>query len=78
VEIINELSMESTAQLDVVGSFDEDLDRCVELFEENVPTYVLVRTDDKSTRGTFRYILFCYVPDRANVRKKNVVCIFKS
>jgi len=70
VDIINELTMESTAEIEVGGSLEDDLDRVTELIEENTPAYILARTDEKSTRGTFRYILFCYVPDRANVRKK--------
>jgi len=64
------LTMESTAHVDVAGSLEQDLDRVLELLEENTPTYVLVRTDEKSTRGSFKYILFCFVPDRANVRRK--------
>eukprot|EP01129_Flabellula_baltica_P016511 TRINITY_DN882_c0_g1_i1.p1 TRINITY_DN882_c0_g1~~TRINITY_DN882_c0_g1_i1.p1 ORF type:complete len:326 (+),score=89.91 TRINITY_DN882_c0_g1_i1:455-1432(+) len=70
VEILNELNMESTATLPVQGTLEEDLDRAVELLEENIPTYLLVRTDETSNRGTYRYLLCCYVPDRANVRGK--------
>jgi twinfilin-like protein len=70
VEIINELSMETTGQIEVGGSLLDDLDRVGELIQENVPTYILARSDEKSTRGTYKYILFCFVPDRAGVRGK--------
>ncbi|KAI0636776.1 actin depolymerizing protein [Trametes polyzona] len=48
------------------GTLEEDLDRLVDILEDNVPAYVLARLDDPPTE----WIAIYYVPDSAKVRDK--------
>ncbi|KAH9857081.1 actin depolymerizing protein [Lenzites betulinus] len=48
------------------GTLEQDLDRVVDILEDNVPAYVLVRLDDPPTE----WLAINYVPDSAKVRDK--------
>ena len=48
------------------GTFEEDLDKLVDILEDNVPAYVLIRTDEVQSDWLAVY----YVPDTAKVRDK--------
>ena len=48
------------------GTFEEDLDKLVDILEYNVPAYVLVRLDDPPSQ----WLAVHYVPDSAKVRDK--------
>ncbi|EIW60075.1 actin depolymerizing protein [Trametes versicolor FP-101664 SS1] len=48
------------------GTLEEDLDKLVDILEDNVPAYILVRLDDPPTE----WLAIYYVPDNAKVRDK--------
>ncbi|KAI0831510.1 actin depolymerizing protein [Trametes gibbosa] len=48
------------------GTLEEDLDRLVDILEDDAPAYILVRLDDPPTE----WLAIYYVPDSAKVRDK--------
>ena len=48
------------------GTFEDDLDKLGDILEDNVPAYVLVRTDETQSD----WLAIYYVPDTARVREK--------
>ena len=48
------------------GTFEQDLDKLPDILEDNVPAYVLVRTDEAQSD----WLAIYYVPDTAKVKDK--------
>jgi len=67
-QIIND-QVEPVVTKDKSGSFEDDLSQVASLLEAENPTYLLVR-QDQDMEGGQRWILMCYVPDRAKVKEK--------
>lgn len=55
-----------------LGQADSGLDytKITNFFEPVTPAYVLVRLDEKDTKGGYNWLFLCYVPDNAKVRDK--------
>eukprot|EP01099_Mayorella_cantabrigiensis_P002571 TRINITY_DN2122_c0_g1_i1.p1 TRINITY_DN2122_c0_g1~~TRINITY_DN2122_c0_g1_i1.p1 ORF type:complete len:368 (-),score=114.75 TRINITY_DN2122_c0_g1_i1:155-1201(-) len=53
------------------GDFLSDLDKVPRFLDANAPSYILVRTDDRSQSG-YNWVFMCYVPDFAKVKEKMV------
>lgn len=55
-----------------LGWADSGLDytKITDFFEPATPAYVLVRLDEKDTKGGYNWLFLCYVPDNAKVRDK--------
>lgn len=56
----------------LVGQANTGLDyaKITDFFEPSTPAYVLVRLDEKDTKGGYNWLFLCYVPDNAKVRDK--------
>ncbi|THV07942.1 actin depolymerizing protein [Dendrothele bispora CBS 962.96] len=64
ISIRNESLVHDTSVL-VQGSFDSDLSKLQDILEDNVPAYVLAKTDSPN-----EWLAIYYVPDSAKVREK--------
>ncbi|KAI8344054.1 hypothetical protein BC941DRAFT_407633 [Chlamydoabsidia padenii] len=69
VSIVNE-SLVCAGSDKVEGSFDEDYNKVENHLEDKIPTYLLVRTDERTSGLEYKWLLLCYVPDDAKVRDK--------
>ncbi|CAO3590240.1 unnamed protein product [Absidia cylindrospora] len=54
----------------VEGSFAQDYQKVDTYLEDKTPTYLLVRTDERTTAMEYKWLFLCYVPDGAKVREK--------
>ncbi|CDH48714.1 ptk9 protein tyrosine kinase 9 [Lichtheimia corymbifera JMRC:FSU:9682] len=69
ISIVNE-SLEATGTTPVESSLEQDYTKITDFFEPATPAYVLVRLDEKDTKGGYNWLFLCYVPDNAKVRDK--------
>jgi len=72
VKIKEEKELIDVTSKDVSGSFEDDFELVQALLEPNSPCYILYRTDEANVQssGGHKWLLFCYVPDKAKVREK--------
>lgn len=64
--VISNESLVPAATIPPSGTFQQDLDKLVEVLEDNVPAYVLARTDKPGSD----WLAIFYVPDTSKVRDK--------
>eukprot|EP01121_Diplochlamys_sp_Union-15-3_P000719 TRINITY_DN105_c0_g1_i1.p1 TRINITY_DN105_c0_g1~~TRINITY_DN105_c0_g1_i1.p1 ORF type:complete len:342 (-),score=51.75 TRINITY_DN105_c0_g1_i1:26-1051(-) len=71
VQIQNETQLEPVHSEPIVGDWEADFPKIVSQLDATSPCYVLYRLDETTDTG-FKWLLLCYVPDKAKVREKMV------
>jgi twinfilin-like protein len=64
--VISNESLVAAATIPPSGTFQQDLDKLVDVLEDNIPAYVLARTDKPGSD----WLAIFYVPDTSKVRDK--------
>lgn len=64
--VISNESLVPTATIPPSGTLEQDLDKLADVLEDNVPAYVLARTDKPGSD----WLAIFYVPDTSKIRDK--------
>ena len=64
--VISNESLVPAATIPPSGTFQQDLDKLAEVVEDNVPAYILARTDKPGSD----WLAIFYVPDTSKIRDK--------
>jgi len=64
--VISNESLVPAATIPPSGTFQQDLDKLVDILEDNIPAYILARTDKPDSE----WLAIFYVPDTSKVRDK--------
>jgi len=64
--VISNESLVPATTIPPSGTFQQDLDKLVDVLEDNIPAYILARTDKPGSD----WLAIFYVPDTSNVRDK--------
>lgn len=49
-----------------------DFEHVISYLDEDKPSYILVRLDDKNSAGEYHWLFMSYVPDNAKIRDKMI------
>ena len=64
--VISNESLVPAATIPPSGTFQQDLDKLVDILEDNIPAYILARTDKPGSD----WLAIFYVPDTSKIRDK--------
>jgi twinfilin-like protein len=64
--VISNESLVPATTIPPSGTFQQDLDRLVDVLEDNIPAYILARTDKAGSD----WLAIFYVPDTSKIRDK--------
>ncbi|KAL1934488.1 hypothetical protein VTP01DRAFT_6670 [Rhizomucor pusillus] len=69
---IEKESLVPTGSTPVGSTFENDFEHVISYLEEDKPSYILVRLDDKNSAGEYHWLFMSYVPDNAKIRDKMI------
>ena len=69
--VISNESLVPATTIPPSGTFQQDLDKLVDVLEDNIPAYILARTDKPGSD----WLAIFYVPDTSKVRDKVILDI---
>ena len=68
--VISNESLVPAATIPPSSTFQQDLDKLVDILEDNIPAYILARTDKPGSD----WLAIFYVPDTSKIRDKVSLC----